>query len=54
MATAVDADARVFKRALRFQKAERAYPYILQLSSFMHVLSIKDRIVNTVIVRLPQ
>lgn len=54
MATAVDADARVFKRALRLQKAKRAYPYILKISSFMHVLSIKDGIVNTVIVRPPQ
>lgn len=34
------------KPALRLRKAERAYPYILKLLSFMLVLGIKDRIVN--------
>lgn len=35
------------KPALRLRKAERAYPYILKLPSFMLVLGIKDRIVNS-------
>lgn len=36
-----------YKPALRLRKAERAYPYILKLPSFMLVLGIKDRIVNS-------